>query len=120
MRIQALIPTIGVTDLDDAIKYYEGMGFSKDWKWPENEATHASVSQDGFSLMMVHQNPDDIQKADLYFKVNGVIHFHKQIQGNLEGISDLQQTQYGMLDFSCIDPWGHCITFGEPDGEWEG
>lgn len=119
MRAKELIPTIGVADLDEAIAFYTKMGFKKEWKWPENQPTHAEVSIDGIKVMMVRKEEDNIQKADLYIIVEGVIDFHKKISGRLNHISGLEKTDYGMLDFSLDDPWGNFITFGESSEGYE-
>ena len=116
MRATELIPTIGVTDLDRAIDYYGRLGFNEEWKWPEANPTHASVSLDAIHVMMVKKSPELIQKADLYIRVEGILDYHKQMQGAVDGVSELLKTDYGMLDFSFTDPWGHFFTIGEPHG----
>jgi catechol 2,3-dioxygenase-like lactoylglutathione lyase family enzyme len=120
MRATELIPTIGVTDLDEAIEYYVKLGFKKEWKWPEDSPTHASVSLDAIHFMMVKKEVEYIQKADLYIRVEGVVDYHKRMQGAVEGVSELIKTDYGMLDFSFTDPWGHLFSIGEPHGEYQG
>jgi uncharacterized glyoxalase superfamily protein PhnB len=113
MRGIELIPTIGVSDLDAAIVFYQKIGFKKEWKWPEDAPTHASVFMDNIKIMMARNESAHIAKADLYLKVEDVLAFHKEIQGKVDGVSDLEKTDYGMLEFVVTDPWGHIITFGE-------
>lgn len=119
LKINRFIPTIQVTDLEKAVAYYQKLGFNHDWFWPENGPTHASVSCSSFSFMMVLvDDHSDIQKADLYFVIEGVEAFHKQVEDLSYSPSDLIQSAYGMLDFSIRDPWGHHMVFGEPHGEY--
>lgn len=115
MKLECITPTIQVTDLIQGIEFYEQLGFEKDWLWPENNPTHASVSMNGVNFMMVKARDNHIQKADLYFTMEDVRSFHHHLKKRLT-VSDLIQSDYGMLDFSIEDPWGHHLTFGTAEG----
>lgn len=116
--INTIVVTIGATELHEAQRFYEALGFKANWLWPEEKATHLSLSYGAVSFMVSRQMAEDIQKADLYFRVEGVQDLHDIFKKLNLDISPLAQSTYGMLDFSFRDPWGHLLTFGEPHGEF--
>lgn len=116
--INTIVVTIGATELHEAQRFYEALGFKADWLWPEEKPTHLSLSYGAVSFMVSRQMAEDIQKADLYFRVEGVQDLHDIFKKLNLDISPLTQSTYGMLDFSFCDPWGHLLTFGEPHGEF--
>ncbi len=119
-KLSSIVTTIQVTHLEKAISFYEKFGFSKDWIWPESEPTHASLSKDGIGFMVTKAADDQIiQKADLYFRISNVEDFYNHLKSQKVIDSELVQSDYGMLDFSIKDPWGHTLSFGEPKGDFE-
>lgn len=121
MKVIGLNPTLQVHDLKKASDFYVSLGFKLDWIWPEENPTHGSVSSGDFAFMFAKidltQQP---QIGDLYFRVENVESLHAEIKSKNIEVSDLIKTDYGMLDFSLTDPFGHHIVFGQPSGEWEG
>lgn len=132
--IEKTIPTLAVPDLDAAIEFYEKLGFNVDWKWPENEATHAGLMLGECSIMVSLSEPDE--RGEIYFIVSDVMACHKYIMaakpwklaGKAGGLANRpdcppsranhppnnpEERSYGLKDFSLIDPWGHCLIFGE-------
>lgn len=121
MKFESIVPTITAHSLHKAKEFYAHLGFSVDWMWPDDKPTHLSLSWDGVSFMVQNvEEASSIHRADLYFRVAGVRELHNSMSQKLDSLPDLIKTDYGMLDFSIDDPWGHKLTFGEPDGEWEG
>jgi len=121
MKITAIVSTLQVHNLDTSIAFYTKLGFDLEWKWPEINPGHASISSSGYSFML--EKIDDSQKpdkADLYFRVEEVEQLHKNFKNNNITVADLQKTAYGMLDFSVQSPNGHHLVFGQPSGEYEG
>lgn len=119
-QLSAIVTTIQVTQLERAIEFYNQLGFIKDWTWPDDSPTHASLSKDGVGFMItIKADGDSIQKADLYFRISNVEGYHKHLKDNDVIDADLIQSDYGMLDFSISDPWGHRLTFGEPNGDFQ-
>ncbi len=120
MILQSITPTIQVTDLRKAISFYQKLEFSEDWRWPESNPTHASISNNGHNFMIVRKDETkDIQRADLYFTVSDIKVYHQAIISTDLEIPTLQLTDYGMLDFTITDPWGYLLTFGSPSGEYK-
>lgn len=121
MKVTGLNPTLQVHDLKKASEFYVSIGFQLDWIWPEEDPTHGSVSSGGFSFMFAKidaaQKP---QIGDLYFKVEDVDSLYSELKSKGIHVSELTKTEYGMLDFSLTDPFGHHIVFGQPSGDWEG
>ena len=113
-QLNGLIPTISVRNLDEAILFYQKLGFNLDWKWPQSKPSHASLLNGKHSFMItIHQGKGDIQRADLYFIVDNVGELHQHYQLLNLAVSDLFDTEYGMIDFSLEDPWGHHLVFGQ-------
>jgi catechol 2,3-dioxygenase-like lactoylglutathione lyase family enzyme len=120
VKFTGLTPTIGVGSLDEAIDFYSKLGFEAQWKWPESNPTHSSLKRDGTNFMIqLIINPEEIQKGDLYFWVQNIQEFHQSLKDQGLDLPHLSKTEYGMLDTSLNDPWGHHLTFGEPQGEYE-
>ena len=118
MKVIGINPTLQVHDLIKASEYYISLGFSLDWIWPEENPTHGSVSSGGFSFMFTKIDKNTKPEiGDLYFKVEEVEKLYAEIKSKNIKVSDLTKTDYGMLDFSLTDPFGHHIVFGQPFAE---
>jgi uncharacterized glyoxalase superfamily protein PhnB len=120
MKVIGINPTLQVHDLKRASEFYVSLGFILDWIWPEENPTHGSVSSGNFSFMFAKVDEStEPEKGDLYFKVEEVEKLYSEIKSKNIKVSELSKTDYGMLDFSLTDPFGHHIVFGQPSGEWE-
>lgn len=120
-KFTGLTVTIGVRSLDDAISFYRKLGLETQWKWPEENPTHASLKKDDVNFMItLVDDKKDIPTADLYFWINDIKLFHQHLKDQGIDVGELEQTDYGMLDTSIKDPYGHQLTFGEPHGEYQG
>jgi len=67
---------------------------------------------------------DPVERADVYFIVDDVSACHAAVlagrpwelaaaAGSLEPPEAPKPTEYGLRDFSMVDPWGHHLSFGE-------
>lgn len=120
MKVIGINPTLQVHDLTKAAEFYTSLGFNLEWLWPEENPTHGSVSSGEFSFMFAKINEEAKPEiGDLYIKVEEVEKLHAEIKSKNIEISKLTKTEYGMLDFSLTDLFGHHIVFGQPSGEWE-
>ena len=118
MKVTGINPTLHVHDLKRASEFYVSLGFNLDWIWPEENPTHGSVSSGGFSFMFAKIDENiKPQIGDLYFKVEEVDKLYEEIKSKNIEVSKLMKAEYGMLDFSLTDPFGHHIVFGQPSGE---
>ena len=121
MKVTGINPTLQVHDLNEAAEFYTSLGFELEWLWPDDAPTHGSVSSNGYSFMFVKIEKDAKPEiGDLYFRVENVAQLHSELKDKNIDVSELVKTEYGMLDFSVNDPYGHHLVFGEPSGEWEG
>ena len=111
------MPTLGVTDIEQALAFWESIGFERWWKYPEQgEPTHVSVRFGMVSILIALVDPEanPIQKQSVYVVVENVIACHLRCSTtHPEETTDLDDYPYGMRDFSLTDPWGHFIVFGE-------
>jgi len=121
-----VIPTLNVTDVDEAVKFYKMLHFEEEWRFPVSESngdshsTHVGMSQGDISIILaLHDGEEDaIQLQEIYIVMENVRAFHESLVENFDDeIEDLDQADYGMLDFSISDPWGHLLTFGEANVE---
>lgn len=133
-KITSTIPAFAVPDLKVAIDFYSRLGFTVDWQWPDEQPTHAGLRRGECSIMFSRSQP--CERADVYFIVDDVDACHAEMMkgkpwelaesaGSLAKRNDcppeqsLQppaapaSTDYGLRDFSIVDPWGHHMTFGE-------
>lgn len=111
-----LMPTLDVTDLEQGISYYQRLGFQLLWRYPEGQtATHAGMEFGRVRIILARaEEPTSIQRQNLYVIMKHVRGYHAELPHRLgDRVADLVQSDYGMLDFSLRDPWGHLLTFGE-------
>ena len=121
MKVTGLNPTLQVHNLKEAADFYSSLGFKLEWLWPDADPTHGSVSSNGFAFMFAKIDRESKPEiADLYFRVENVEKLYHEIKSKGIEVSDLIKTDYGMLDFSITDPYGHHLVFGEPSGEYQG
>ena len=131
--IEKPIPTFAVPALEVGIEYYQKLGFSVDWRWPEEQPTHAGLLRGACSIMLAECDPE--VKGDVYFIVDDVEACHA---GILEGrawemaesagaLADgcppklslvppppPEDKPYGLRGFWVVDPWGNSLSFGQP------
>ncbi|HSR66942.1 MAG TPA: VOC family protein [Acidobacteriota bacterium] len=133
-KITTTIPTFAVPELQAGIDFYTRLGFETDWSWPDDNPTHAGLYRGECSIMLCKSEP--CERADVYFIVDDVSACHAQVMkgrcwemvseaaalANREDCPPKQalhppaepgDTDYGLRDFSVVDPWGHHMTFGE-------
>lgn len=132
--IKKPIPTFAVPDLEAGIGFYERIGFTVDWRWPDESPTHAGLMLGSCSIMLSLCDP--MERADVYFIVDDVAACHAAIMaarpwelaaaaGAIAKRSDCPPPRslrpplepdakgYNLRDFSIVDPWGHHLSFGE-------
>jgi len=133
--IEKTIPTLAVPDLEMGIEYYERLGFQEDWRFPDGNPTHVGLVLGPCSIMLSRNEP--AERADLYFIVDDVQACYATItegeaweiaeeaalttgragsapKRSLAAPQPPKPTDYGLIDFSMVDPWGHHLTFGQP------
>ena len=112
-RVESVIPTLAMADLADGIAYFEKLGFTREWTWPEEAPTHAGLCFGEVSIMLCECDPKE--RGDLYFIVDDVEKCHTHIAEALGGdVPEPSDAAYGLRDFSIRHPHGHQLTFGQP------
>ncbi len=115
IRFECITPTIGISDWQEAMAYYSKLGFELEWKWPEQNPSHASFRRDVVNFMVVfHNDIQAIQKGNMNFQISGTRESFDFVQSHGLNPSPLIQTDYGMTEFSVYDPLGHHFVFGQP------
>jgi catechol 2,3-dioxygenase-like lactoylglutathione lyase family enzyme len=112
-----MMPTLSVPELEDAITYYQSLGFEELWRYPtESEPTHVGMSFGGLLLMLaaLSDRESRIDRQNIYFIMTNLTSFHESLEPVLGvDLPTIIESDYGMRDFALKDPWGHLLTFGE-------
>ena len=112
----SVIPTLFVDDLPEAEVFYSRLGFHRDWSYPEDGTPSHLGFCFGDVTVMLALNPQPgrrVERQNLYFVVKRVDELHQRLARELGGVvTEIEDADYGMRDFSITDPWGHLLTFG--------
>ena len=112
-----VIPTLGVGDLGEAVEFYQGLGFTREWSYPsegEPEQVGLAIGPITVMLSLCHDPPAELQRQNLYVVMGSLSEYHAELQRSLgDRLTDIVESDYGMRDFSIRDAWGHLLTFGE-------
>jgi uncharacterized glyoxalase superfamily protein PhnB len=113
--LEAAVPILSVTDLSEALDYYEWvLGFQIGWKWGE-PARLASVCRDRVEVNLSSDATAGVSKV--YFQMAGVDAYYNHITtAGAKVAVPLADRPYGMRDFRIIDPSGNELSFGEATG----
>ena len=112
----SIIPTLGVPDLDEAVRYYRRVGFEERWRYPEGaDATNVGLGCGQVTVMLaLRPDGERVERQNFYVIMRDIASFHEAVRKELgDDVSPLVDADYGMRDFSLRDPWGHQLTFGE-------
>lgn len=132
--VEKTIPTLPIPDLEAGIVFYTRLGFTVDRRWPESQPTHAGLILGTCAIMLSQCEPSE--RAEIYLIVDDVHRCHAALvagkpreliakfgalaSGNdcpppraLMPPAEPKITDYGLCDFSLVDPWGHYWTFGQ-------
>lgn len=131
----SVMPTLDVDDLERAITFYASIGFVEKWRYPDpapaypldgnpdvvkRHWTHAGVALGDVGFMLAADRCDGpIHRQNVYVFMKDVRGYHDYVRKVLgeSSVPDLESQDYGMVDFSLRDPWGHLLTFGEATEE---
>ncbi|XOV77596.1 MAG: VOC family protein [Aestuariibacter sp.] len=117
-RVRSVMPILGVPDLEAASQYYEKLGFKEQWRYPDaKQATHLGMSFSELSFMFSHCEDSLRDRQNLYITMENLSSYYEHLSTVLPDIGAIVETDYGMKDISITDPWGHILTFGEPENE---
>ena len=131
MRGPVLI--LATEDISRAIDYYrDTLGFELANAMPEDEPTWCLLKRDDVRIMFLgphehgdeeddghdHDEDHDHEHApgvsSLYFYPDNVDNLWDQLKDKVKVEVPLQDTDYGMRDFTIRDPNGYALNFGAP------
>lgn len=138
MALTRLVPMLHVSDIRRSMAFYcDQLGFRL--LSPEgllDGIGWGHIRLDGVELMLTNglaggpiRRPGDRDErwpVMFYFYPDDVVGLHRDLAGRGVDVGSLCVTVYHMKEFSCLDPDGHMLTFGQatdepptPDGDEE-
>jgi len=115
--LEAAVPILSVTDLSEALDYYQRvLGFQVGWKWGEPPRL-ASVCRDRVEVNLSQSPEANPGTSKVYFQMVGVDAYYGHITtAGAKVAVPLADRPYGMRDFRIVDPSGNELSFGEATG----
>lgn len=125
MKIKQLIPELLIEDMQKTLKfYYEVLGFQSEIVFPEKNPIFAQISKDYVHIMLYNRNDfqREIPKLKrvkmggsilLYFKVEKIKDFYKQIKDKVKIIQTIHETEYDSIEFTIEDCNGYLLAFSQ-------
>jgi uncharacterized glyoxalase superfamily protein PhnB len=129
MTLARLVPMLHVAHVERSLAFYrDRLDFEllspeaavKEWRW-------AHIRLDGVDLMLaggLEGGPirrPGATTADwpvmFYFYPDDVVTLHRTLKERGVEVGNLCVTFYRMKEFSCLDPDGHMLTFGQDTAE---
>jgi len=122
-KLNSVVPTFPVADVDATIRWYETkLGFTS-YPFPETPPyVFASVGRDQVEIMFQrikgYQKPDLYRRRsggvwDAYVRMEGVKEFYEAVKDTAEIIAPLRKQGYGDWEFEIKDPNGYILVFSE-------
>lgn len=115
---QIVVPMIHVPDVRATIEWYTSVGFKLVRQNEEDgEINWAKLSFENSELMFDAGGKPSAEfrrEVDLYILVENVDDLSRKLKGSVEFFQDLNNTFYGMREFTIRDINRFWITFGEP------
>ena len=122
--MDSISPNIFVKDINETIKFYQGIGFEIIMKIPEEgnlEWVMMSCGSVNFMFQTFNSLGSElptISRQDggsllLYIQTKGIRRFHDKIKDKVNIVKGLEKTFYGATEFSILDNNGYVLTFAE-------
>lgn len=113
MRMQSIIPMLGVASMPDAVAFYARLGFSVEsrndgWRW-------AMLACGDCRLMVdesIHVPGGTPRTGVLYLYPDDLVAYHARLVANGIDVPALDDTFYGMREFRLEDPDGNRLWVG--------
>jgi uncharacterized glyoxalase superfamily protein PhnB len=112
--LEAAVPILSVTDLSEALDYYQNvLAFQIGWSWGEPPRL-ASVCRDRVEVNLSQSPNTHTTASKVYFQMAGVDAYYNQVTtAGAKIAAALADRPYGMRDFRIVDPSGNELSFGE-------
>ena len=113
-----IVPLLHVPNVSATVDWYTAIGFKvEDVGELEGEMVWALLSYGNSELMLDEGGKPSVEhrrEADLYVYVDNVDDLCRSLKGKAEFVEDLNETFYGMREFTIRDCNRFWITFGQP------
>src|SRR4051812_49835312 len=104
---ESLSPFFQVGDITAALDFYcDSLGFKPGWLWGE-PPTHANVCRDAISISMTSKPSIPPAVGNISIQLTHVEAYYAELHARGVKTGPLVKSDYGMLDFSLVDPWGN-------------
>lgn len=115
-QIRATIPILPSLNLDETAAFYARLGFAEQSRWA---GEYLIVSRDVCELhFSVCDDPKIPENASCYLYVEDAAALYAEYLGRgIERIEEPEPTDYGVLEFSLVDPHGNLIRIGSETTE---
>lgn len=113
---QSIIPVLRILDVAKAKEFYiDWLGFTIDWehRFGENFPLYFQLSKDDIIIHLTEHYGDCIPGARIIIQLDSVADFHKQLKEYRYFKPGINQTEWGTLEVSLIDPFGNHLVFAE-------
>jgi uncharacterized glyoxalase superfamily protein PhnB len=116
-KLEAAVPILSVSDLGEALDYYERvLRFKVEWKWGEPPYL-AGVCRDRVEVNLALSSQSTAAASKVYFQMAGVDAYYSELtRAGAKVAVPLGDRPYGMRDFRIVDPSGNELSFGEATG----
>ena len=106
-------PTLPVTDMDEAISFYEAAGFEIE-RYDEGFAFVSRDEQSTFNLDLAPHIDRARNGAGCYIIIGGVDEWHSKVAAAGLDVTAVEDMPWGMHEFTLTDPAGNRVRIGEP------
>ena len=127
LELKNLIAMLNVSDIDQSLDFYQkALGFElvsqpealKEWRWGiiRSGKTELMLSETQCELKLkpgINPRTDVEWPVIFYFYPEDVEALYKDVCGKGFAATPLEDTIYGMREFSLQDPDGHLLSFGQ-------
>ena len=134
MMLKNLIPMLNVSNIEKSLQFYENaFGFKvvsaptsvKEWRWATIRSGHTELMLSESSCQLnLRKGIDPHKETDwptiFYFYSDDVTELYEHVRSCDYPTTPLEETFYGMHEFSVQDPDGHMLSFGQNLGEKAG
>lgn len=127
MKLIEITPNLMVEDVNQTIKFYEDiLGFILNQSVPQDgQYDWASVKSGEVEIMLqkrtslsadfpAFQNMPTGGTLTLFIQMQGIQELYERARLQAEVVQDMNETFYGMREFSIKDPNGYILVFAEP------
>ena len=117
IEIRTMRSVMRVGDLEQAVTFWKSIGLIEDWRVSTDPAV-VGMSGESLKLMLIPtDHTDEIHPQSVYVTMLGVDAMHERCRAaRPDDTGPIGNREYGLRDFSVIDPWHHMVVFGEELG----